>query len=483
MEQQATYYTRRNGSDHAPAQTPPQAIELEQVVLGAIMIDRDALPGIVDILKPESFYLPAHAEIFRACLGLFAENNPIDILTVSNRLREAGKIDGVGGSYYLTELTNRVASAANLEYHARIVAQKSLARDLIALGQKTIKAAYEDTDPFSLLYQTQKESFDLANFGGRNAMSAAQIGIETMRQIEQAMRRGDGITGVPSGIAALDEITGGWQKTDLVIIAARPGMGKTAFVLCSALNAIKSGIPVGIFSLEMGRGQLFQRLQSMETGIPAGAIRRGKLTDRNLEEISIVTNAISALPLYIDDTPGMNIFEMRAKARRLKMQHGIELLIVDYLQLMSGDSEKRGGNREQEVSAISRGLKTLAKELEIPVIALSQLSRAVEIRGGAKRPQLSDLRESGGLEQDADIVAFIYRPEYYDIVEDEKGGSLIGVAEFLIEKHRHGALDTVGMRFDAPTTKFSDISTSTQFPAATFNPAAVPATRTEDVPF
>lgn len=468
---------------------PPQAVDLEEAVLGAILLDQDGLPAVIDILRPESFYRPAHREIYRAALQLFAQCNPIDILTATDLLRRSGKLDKVGGAVYLAELTNRVASSANLEYHARIVAQKALLRDMIALSSDTIKKAYEDCDPFQLLADTQKASFDLANFSGRNAVHASQIGIETLKQIETAMRKGDGITGVPSGFVALDAVTGGWQDTDLIIIAARPGMGKTALVLCAALNAAKQGIPVGIFSMEMGRTQLFQRFASMETGIDAGRIRRGKLTMLEFEEVAASINDLSALPLYIDDTPGLTIFDLRAKARRLKMQYGIKMLIVDYLQLMGGGEERRAGNREQEVSSISRGMKTIAKELEVPVIALSQLSRAVETRGGAKRPQLSDLRESGSLEQDADLVSFIYRPEYYDIIEDEHGKSLKGVAEFLIEKHRHGALETVGLRFDGPTTRFADMSAniSTQFPAQSINSNTSPiletSDATKDVPF
>lgn len=478
-------------SEYVFSKVQPQAVELEQVVLGAIMIDRDALPATIDILKPESFYRPEHAEIYAACLQLFARSEPIDILTVSETMRVSGKLPAVGGSAYLVELTNMVASAANIEYHARIIAEKALLRDMIHLSQETIRQAYEEQDPFDLLYQTQKKSFDLGNFSSRNAQHAAQIGIHVVRQIEHAMRKGDGITGVPSGIIALDEITGGWQNSDLIIIAARPGMGKTAFVLCAALHAAKRGIPVGLFSMEMGAGQLMERLAAMETGISAGRIKRGKLTTDEFMQVAESIKSISALPIYIDDTPGLTILELRAKARRLKMQHGIGVLIVDYLQLMTGGDERRGGNREQEVSAISRGAKIIAKELEVPLIALSQLSRAVEIRGGAKRPQLSDLRESGGLEQDADLVAFIYRPEYYGIMQDEQGEPTAGKTEFLIEKHRHGALDTVGMMFDGPTTKFTDVSkhASAQFPTTAPAPApAFPATarpniNDEQIPF
>lgn len=467
-------------------QLPPQAEELEAAVLGAIMIDRDALPGIVDILKPGSFYRSAHQAIYSACLDLLAAGDAIDILTVSERLRKNGKMETVGGSSYLAELTNRVASAANIEYHARIVAQKALARDLISLSTNTIKAAYSDeTDPFALLYDTQKASFELANFGGRQAKSLSAIGLDVLRQLDRAMRKGDGMTGVPSGIQALDNITGGWQAPDLVILAGRPGMGKTALALTWAYNAAAAGFPVGFFSLEMSSVQLTQRIVSSRSGISSNRIMRGDLTEDEARRVQEAVQALSAMPFHIDDSAGISIFEMQAKARRLKMQHGIKILFVDYLQLMSGMRD-RNSNREQEISAISRGLKMIAKDLEIPVIALSQLSRAVEMRAD-KRPQLSDLRESGAIEQDADIVSFVYRPDYYDL-KDEVGQSTDGFSELIIEKHRNGALDAVGMYFHAPTTTFMDLSKKSQFPHQTAQPVYSPALpagagRVEDVPF
>jgi replicative DNA helicase len=463
--------------------TIPQAPELEQTTLGAILTDREAIYQVLDVLKPETFGMVKHQHIYTACLALMAKGEGIDLLTVSNQLEADGKLSAVGGSVYLAELCNKVGSAANIEYHARIVAQKALARDLIRLSEKTLHEAYDpQTDAFDLLHRQQKESFDLANFGGRNAQAVGRISTDVLRQLDAAMRKGDGVTGVPSGITALDGLTGGWQDTDLIILAARPGMGKTAFVLNNAVRAAKSGFPVGMFSLEMSAGQLVKRIIASETGISSNLIQRGKVSGDDHRRITDAAQEMSALPIYIDDTPGLNIFEMRAKARRLKMQHGIRLLIVDYLQLMSG-SDRNGSNREQEISAISRGLKALAKDLQIPVIALSQLSRAVEIRGGDKRPILSDLRESGSIEQDADIVGFMYRPEYYKIMEDDAGNSLAGFAEFIIAKHRNGAQDTVGLFFEAHTTTFYDLSRRNFKPQPSTFVMHAARVEDEDLPF
>lgn len=460
-------------SEYIFGKVQPQALDLEEAVLGAIMIERDALPGIIDLLKPGSFYREAHQHIYRACVTLFGKGEPIDILTVTEQLRKDGHIESIGGSYYLVELTNRVASGANLEFHARIVAQKALQRDVIQVATNAIRDAHApETDAFELLYKTQKQMFDLANFGGRMAEQVGRIGLDVIKTTEKATQAPEGVTGVPSGMKAIDKTTGGWQPSDLIIIAARPGMGKTGFVLTAALNAARDGIPVALFSLEMGKEQLVQRLIAMGTGLSGISIRKGRVSADDLRRMSDNVQALSDVPLYIDDTPGINAFELRAKCRRLKMQHDIQMVIVDYLQLMSGPLENnRNGNREQEISGISRALKNMAKELGVPVIALSQLSRAVEIRGGSKRPQLSDLRESGAIEQDSDLVSFIYRPEYYGIMEDEHGDSLAGVAEFIIAKHRHGALDTIGLTFDGPTTGFSDQSARA---SNTFAPTAPP---------
>ena len=498
MEQPATY--KRNGYRQTPAdkpppdgKVPPQAIPLEEAAIGAILTDRDAIGIVLETLRPESFYIPANAEIFRACLKLNAAGEPIDILTVTNALTAAGKLDKVGGMAYIVELSNRVASSANLEYHARIVAQKALARDIIQAGYDAIREAHDEaTDAFALLEQAQSRLFDLANVGGRKAMHVSQIAPRLTATISRAMQKPDGITGAPTGFKALDGITGGWQKTDLIVIAARPGMGKTALVLNNALYAAKQGIPVAIFSLEMGAQQLFNRIISMETEIPAGQIMKGQLREHEWQAVSQAIEEVSRMPIYIDDTSGLSIQALRSKARMLKAQHGIQVVIIDYLQLMSGGQEgqRSTGNREQEISAISRGCKSLAKDLDVPVIALSQLSRAVETRGGSKRPQLSDLRESGAIEQDADIVAFIYRPEYYGITEDESGNSTAGRAEFIIAKHRNGALDDIGLCFHDKTTRFMDVSVyeSSMFPkpalsAQTSIPASARPTNEDEIPF
>lgn len=478
-------------SEYIFGKVQPQALELEEAVLGAIMLDRDALPGVIDILHPESFYSDKNKIVFRAMLTLFGRGDAIDILTVTEQIRKDGKMDDIGGSFYLVEMTNRVASAANLEYHARIVAERAMLRAIIQQSTNAIREAYDPgADAFDLLHRYQQDLFSLSNLSGRMADGVGRIGIDVLKRAEAAMQIPDGITGVPCGLAAIDKTTGGWQRSDLIVIAARPGMGKTAFVICNALHAAKQGYPVAIFSLEMGKEQLVQRIISIMTGISGNRIKRGQITEDEVRQIGKAVNDLADIPLYIDDTPGLNVFELRAKARRLKMQHGIQMVIIDYLQLMSGERD-RNTNREQEVSAISRGCKHLAKELDVPVIALSQLSRAVETRGGAKRPQLSDLRESGAIEQDADLVSFLYRPEYYDILEDEQGNSLKGVAEFLIEKHRHGALDDIGLAFDAPTTKFSDLSSRNNNNTQPFAPEAPtrlpegsrPDLDGEDVPF
>lgn len=456
------YYEKRQPepdatlSEYTFWKLPPQCPDLEEAVLGAIMTDREAMMIVVDILRPTSFYSEKNALIYSACLSLYGKGNPIDVLTVSAELRASGNLAACGGSAYLAELTNMVASAANIEYHARIIAQKSLQREIIAVGQWAVRSGYEDTqDVFTALHDFQRRAFDLGNTEQRTAENMGHIGLGVIRHLNEAMQKPDGVTGVPSGIEALDQLTGGWQNTDLVIIAGRPGTGKTGAVLCFAINAAKRGNPVAFFSLEMEAGQLVQRAASLETGIPSDRIRGGRVTADELRRIEVAVSGFNDVPLFIDDTPGLNIFELRAKARRLLLKHGIRMIIVDYLQLMTGADN--AGSREQEISGISRGLKNLAKELGIPVIALSQLSRAVESRGGSKRPMLSDLRESGAIEQDSDIVAFIYRPEYYGIKEDEQGKSLSGFAEFIIAKHRHGALETIGMSFDSATTRFSDV--------------------------
>ncbi len=424
------------------------------------MLERDALPTVIDILRPESFYHEAHQAIYRAIIRLFERAHPVDLLTVTEELRKNGELERVGGSYYLVELTNRVASAANVEYHARIIAQKHILRELISLSTRTIKEAYDETsDVFSLLDETEKGLFAITqNNLSRTFESMGVLSGRVLRQLEELAQKTDGLTGVPSGFYDLDRLTSGWQPSDLIIIAARPAMGKTACALSMALNAARDfSKPVALFSLEMSNTQLAQRLVSMVSSIPSSKMRSGRLEDYEWQQLQAAVELLSRVPIYIDDTPGINIFELRAKCRRLKIQHDIQLIIVDYLQLMSGSNENlRNTNREQEIAGISRALKNMAKELNVPVIALSQLSRAVEVRGGTKRPQLSDLRESGAIEQDADIVSFIYRPEYYGFMEDEKGRSTKGIVEFIVAKHRHGPTDSIRLRFVEQYSRFEN---------------------------
>jgi replicative DNA helicase len=486
-------------SDYVFGKVQPQALPLEEAVLGALMLDKDALPIILDILRPESFYLDAHQLIYRAILRLFEKSHPVDLLTVTEELKKSGDLDAIGGGYYLVEMTNRVGSSANIEYHARIVAQKHIQRELIKVSTQIIRDAYEDTtDVFTLLDDAEKGLFNVTqNNLSRQYESMGELASKTLKILEELKDKEDGLTGVPTGFTALDRLTSGWQPSDLIIVAARPGMGKTSYTLALARNAAMDfNKGVALFSLEMSSTQLVQRLISMEAEISGSKLRSGKLEDYEWQQLHTTIERLSEAPIFIDDTPAINIFELRAKCRRLKMQHDIQLVIIDYLQLMSGGMESsKGGNREQEISQISRALKAMAKELNVPVIALSQLSRAVETRGGTKRPQLSDLRESGAIEQDADIVTFIYRPEYYQILEDETGQSLKGIAEIIIAKHRNGALDTVKLRFTDQYAKFGDLEETSfdSFPssdpfATPFEPSKVMTVPSkmnddEDIPF
>ncbi len=443
-------------SDHG--RVPPQAADLEEAVLGAMMLEQNALTNVIDILKPEVFYREAHQKIFAAIHDLFANSQPVDILTVTQELKKRGELDLVGGAYTISMLTNRVASAANVEFHARIVLQKYLQRELIRISSEIIKDSYEDTtDVFDILDKAEKELFAVSETNlRRNYEDMYSLVKEAVKQIEGAKNQEGHISGIPSGFSGIDRITAGWQKSDLVVLAARPGMGKTAFMLSMARNmAVDFKKPIAIFSLEMSGVQLVTRLISSETELEADKLRRGQLEQYEWEQLNARINTLTDAPLYIDDTPALSIFELRAKCRRLKAQHDVQLVVVDYLQLMSAGNDNRG-NREQEISNISRSMKSLAKELNIPIIAISQLSRAVETRGGSKRPILSDLRESGAIEQDADMVLFIYRPEYYQITEDEKGHSTEGLAQVIIAKHRNGSLGEVPLRFIKRFAKFTD---------------------------
>ncbi|TRX49458.1 replicative DNA helicase [Fulvivirga sp. M361] len=441
---------------------PPQALDLEEAVLGALMLEKDALSTVIDILKPESFYKDAHQEIYRSIVELFNNSEPVDMRTVAAKLRKNGQLEFTGGAYYIAELTSKVSSAANIEYHARIVTEMAIKRELIRVASEIHHDAYEDTtDVFNLLDKTESALFEISEANIRkNYDNMRSLMAQAIQELEERKNHKDGLTGVPSGFTALDRVTSGWQKSDLVIIAARPGMGKTAFVVSALRNAaVDFNHAVAIFSLEMSSVQLVNRLISAEAELESEKIKKGNLAEYEWQQLIHKTNRLSNAPIFIDDTPALTILELRAKCRRLKAQHDVQLIVIDYLQLMSGDSSKGAGNREQEIASISRALKGIAKELDVPVIALSQLSRAVETRGGDKRPQLSDLRESGSIEQDADMVMFLYRPEYYGITEDESGMPTQGVGEVIIAKHRNGSLENVALKFIGKFTKFSDLDT------------------------
>jgi len=438
---------------------PPQAIDLEEAVLGAIMLEKNALLSVIDILKPESFYKDAHQKIYQAILNLSTAEKPIDILTVTEELRANHTLDEVGGPAYISQLTSRIASAAHIEYHARIVAQKYIQRELIRISSEIQKQAFDESiDVSDLLDFSERQLFEIAT--GNIKKESLPVNVlmkEAIKRIEEASKREDNLSGVPSGYTKLDRVTSGWQRSDLIIIAARPSMGKTAFVLSMARNmAVEHKQPVAIFSLEMSSIQLVNRLIVSETELPSERIRNGKLSDDEWKQLDTKIRDLIQAPLYIDDTPAISIFELRAKCRRLVIQHQIKLIVIDYLQLMTAPVDARG-SREQEVSMISRSLKALAKELDVPVVALSQLNRSVETRSGNKRPQLSDLRESGAIEQDADIVIFIHRPEKYGLFEDLDGNSTKGIAEIIIAKHRNGPTADLQLRFRDDLAKFEDL--------------------------
>jgi replicative DNA helicase len=431
---------------------PPQAKDLEEAVLGAIMLEKSAFDTVAEILKPECFYIDAHQRVFKTMQGLQQKNQPIDILTVVEELKSKEELETVGGPYFVTRLTNAVVSSANIEAHARIILQKFIQRELIRISGEIINDSYEDsTDVFDLLDDAESKLFEITNNHLRkNFDKIDDVLVKTVARIEDLRHKNEDITGVPTGFPALDRVTYGWQSTDLIILAARPSVGKTAFALNLARNAaLHPTKPTGVafFSLEMSAGQLVQRILSAESEIWLEKIARGKLEEHEMKQLYAKgIQRLSTAPIFIDDTAALNIFELRAKCRRLKNKHNVGLIIIDYLQLMSGTSD-RGANREQEISSISRNLKGLAKELQVPIIALSQLSRAVESRKeGNKMPQLSDLRESGAIEQDADMVMFLYRPEYYDINQNEMGESNKGETHVRIAKHRNGSLENIKLR-------------------------------------
>ena len=446
---------------------PPQATDLEEAVLGALMIEKDAYSLVSEILRPQSFYEHRHQLLFTAITNLALKQQPIDLLTVKNELEREGTLDEVGGPFYITQLTSKVASAAHVEFHARIIAQKALARELITFTNGIQSKAFDETqDVDDLMQEAEGKLFEISQQNLKKDYTQIDPIIEeAFKQIQFAASRTTGLSGMESGFHDLDKMTSGWQNSDLVIIAARPAMGKTAFVLSMAKNmAVNYKYPVAFFSLEMSNLQLVNRLIANTCEIESDKIRSGRLQPHEWERLDHKLNDLLGAPLYVDDTPSLSVFELRTKARRLVREHGVKIIFIDYLQLMNA-SGMSYGNRQEEVSTISRSLKGLAKELNIPIIALSQLNRSVENRVGDKdnnqsnkRPQLSDLRESGAIEQDADMVCFIHRPEYYKIYTDENGNDMRGIAEIIIAKHRNGAVGDVRLKFIGEYTRFQNLN-------------------------
>lgn len=448
---------------------PPQAVEFEASVLGACLVEKDAFPQASDLLKADSFYDPRHKEIFAAMQSLASKDQPIDLVTTAAELTRLGKMDEAGGALYLSELSQRMVSSAHLEFHAHIIAQKALARELISYTSRIQKLAFDESqDVADLMQVAEGQLFELSKTNLKKDYTQIDPVIEeAMRLLEKAASREGNLSGLASGFDALDNLTSGWQNSDLIIIAARPAMGKTAFVLSMVRNiAIRQRVPVAMFSLEMANVQLVNRLVVDVCQIAGTKLKSGQLADHEWKQLDLKLKELYGAPLYIDDTPSLSVFELRTKARRLVREHGVGLICIDYLQLMNA-SGMYYNSRQEEVSTISRSLKGLAKELNIPIIALSQLNRAVETRVGidknapdSKRPQLSDLRESGAIEQDADMVCFIHRPEYYKILKDEHGNDLHGIAEIIIAKHRNGPVGDVRLRFESEYARFSNLDYS-----------------------
>jgi replicative DNA helicase len=441
---------------------PPQAPELEEAVLGAIMLEKDKMAEVLEIIQSEDcFYVNANQKIYKAVRSLFDKGMPVDLLTVSEELRKNNELEIVGGAYYLTRLTMNVVSSAHVEAHARIIMEKFIQRELIRISGEVIGDAYEDsTDVFDLLDKAESGLYEITDKHLRkNFKSLTEVLVQTVKEIEDAKNSKSDVTGVPTGFSQLDRVTAGWQKNALIIVAARPAVGKTAFTLNLAMNAAMNSdkpFPVAFFSLEMGAGELVKRMLAAVTEVSMDAITKGRMQEHEFIQLTQRMHKLASMPIFLDDQAALNIFELRAKARRLKQRHDIQMIVIDYLQLMSGGNNN-GGNREQEISKISRDLKSLAKELAIPIIALSQLNRSVESRKESKVPQLSDLRESGAIEQDADIVMFLYRPEYYGIDNNEMGEPIEGETHIHIAKNRSGSTDTIKLQFIKEYQKFVDL--------------------------
>ncbi len=452
-----------NNKENLQGRVPPQAVEIEQAVIGSMLIEHGAATIALQMLKVEDFYQHSHQHIFQTLSRLYERDNPLDLLTVENELKDLNLLEAIGGPSYLSDLTRMVSSSANIEYHAQIITEKAIKRNLIKNCTEVITESYDSSsDAYDVLDDAEQRIFDLANQKSKSsAKPVADVLKDTLAYLEDMRGKKYGITGVPSGLK-VDEITAGWQKGDLVIIAARPSMGKTAFVLTAARNAAMHNdenlkTNVAIFSLEMSNQSLVQRLLTMEARVRSDEARKGTLNDEHFKDLIEAAGRLFASQIFIDDTPAITLMELRTKARRLKSEHDIGLIIIDYLQLMQG-STRENRNREQEIASISRGLKSLAKELDVPVVALSQLSRAVEQRGGDKRPQLSDLRESGSIEQDADVVMFLYRPEYYGITTTAEGQSTAGMAEAIVGKQRNGPIGSKMLYFVKDYARFENLT-------------------------
>lgn len=450
---------------------PPNAVDFEKLIIGACLIDKKGLDHAVDLLSPEVFYDPRHQEIFRAVFNLFSNNQPVDLMTTVQELKRTDKLKLAGGDHYIIELTMGISSSAHIEYYVRIVLEKYILRSLINISANVIDSSYkESADVFELLDKAEQSFFEVTNGTIKKGFDTANTLVRAAIEKIKSLKDKEGLSGIPSGFRDIDKETGGWQNSDLIIIAARPAMGKTAFLLSMARNiAVANQIPMALFSLEMASIQLITRMIASETGISSEKLRKGQMSDEEWQRLFSNISELENAPLYIDETPGLSIFDFRAKCRRLVMQHGVKIIMVDYLQLMTANNGGKGtGNREQEVATISRSLKAIAKELNVPVIALAQLSRGPETRPN-KRPQLSDLRESGTIEQDADIVSFIYRPEYYKIEQWEDDTPSANQAELIIAKHRNGAVVDVRLSFFSSLAKFADLDLYGNFQTPQFS--------------
>ena len=465
-----------SSGSNADGRVPPQAVDVEMAVLGGMLLEKDAIAKALEILDETAFYKPAHQHIFAAMLALFERSEPVDLITLIEELRRRGHLEKIGGEFYLTELTTRVTTAANIEFHSHIVLEKALMRQLIASSSEVASRAFSETeDALSLLDEAEQRIFQISEQRmKKNFVSMNTAVHSTMELLESIHGKHSGITGVPAGFTEMDNITGGFQKSDLIIVAGRPSQGKTALVLSIARNAsVIHNTAIGFFSLEMSVQQLVLRLICAEARVDAHSVRTGRLPEDEWRKLSTSVGRLYKAKIFIDDTPALGVLEIRAKARRLKVEHNVGMIVVDYLQLMQGP--RNAQSREQEISNISRSLKALAKELDIPVIALSQLNRAVEARGD-KRPLLADLRESGAIEQDADVVMFVHRPEMYGIDKDENGNSTEGVSEIIIGKQRNGPTGTVRLAFVKQYARFENL---TRFR----DDALLPSGRTDETPF